>query len=80
MDIQMLARFFMWCTVINVGLLTLTFLLLTLARDFVYEMHGKWFPMPKETFNVVIYSFIGMYKIIVIVFNIVPWVALSIIS
>ena len=60
------------------GLLALSFLILAFAGDFAHRIHSKWFPMPRETFNVAIYSFIGIYKIIIIVFNIVPWAALAI--
>jgi len=77
MDIQTLTKFFMWCTILNLGLLIFSFLMLAFAGDFVYMMHGKWFPMPRERLNAVIYSFIGFYKIIVIVFNVVPWIALA---
>lgn len=82
MTIEMLTRFFMWCTILNVAFLVLSFLIVAFGfgRDFVYRMHSKWFPMPRETFNVVIYSFIGVYKIFVLVFNIVPWIALIIIG
>ncbi len=53
MDIQMLTRFFMWCTILNTGLLMFSFLYLAFAGNFVYRMHSKLFPMPRETFNVV---------------------------
>jgi len=36
--------------------------------------------LPRETFSAVFYSFIGMYKIIVFVFNVVPWAVLAIIG
>ena len=80
MDIQTLISFFMWCSILNLGLLMLSFIMLACAGDFVYRMHSKWFPMPRDRFNAVIYSFIGFYKIIVIVFNVVPWAALSIVG
>ena len=80
MTIQMLTNFFMWCTILNMGLLLLSFLILAFAGDFVYKMHSRWFPMPRETFNVVLYSFIGIYKIMVFVFNIIPWIALMIVG
>jgi hypothetical protein len=80
MEIQMLTKFFMWCTILNTGLLVLSFLTWVFAADFVYRMHGKWFPMPRETFNAVFYSFVGMYKIIVFAFNVVPWAVLAIIG
>lgn len=80
MDIEMLTQFFMWCTIINAGLLVFSFLIVAFAGDFVYKIHSKWFPMPRETFNVILYSFMGAYKLIVYVFNMVPWVALVIIG
>ena len=80
MDIQMLTRFFMWCTILNLGLLTISSLILAFAGDFVYKIHCKWFPMPRETFNVVLYSLVQIYKIIVLIFNVAPWAVLGIIG
>lgn len=79
MDIAILTKFFMWCTILNVGLLFLAFLIWIFAADFIYKLHGRWFAMPRETFNVVFYSFLGIFKILVYVFNLVPWVVLLII-
>jgi hypothetical protein len=50
------------------------------APDLVYLTQSKWFPIPRETFNVVVYSFIGLFKIVFIVFNVVPYIALLIIG
>lgn len=80
MEIEALTRFFMWCSILNVGLLVFAFLITAFAGDFIYRIHSRWYPMPRETFNVVLYSFIGAYKIFVYVFNIVPWIALEIIG
>lgn len=79
-NIETVTRFFMWCTIINVALLVFSFMIFAFAGDFVYRIHSKWFPMPRETFNVVFYCFIGAYKLFVYVFNIVPWIALAIIG
>ncbi len=80
MSIQILTKFFMWCTILNAGFMLLSFVMVTFMGDIAYRIHSKWFPMPRETFNVVIYSFIGLYKILVFVFNIIPWIALTIIG
>ena len=82
MDIAMLTKFFMWCTILNVGLLVLSFWVVAFGfgNDFVYRIHSKWFPMPRDTFKPVLYLLIGVYKIFVFVFNLVPWVALVIIK
>jgi len=80
MDIQILTTFFMWCTIINGALLVLWITMLKLVPDFVYRTQSKWFPISRETFNVVIYSFLGLFKIVFLVFNVVPYVALLIIG
>lgn len=79
MDIQTLTRFFMWCTIMNGVLLVLGTTMLRLAPDFVYRMHSKWFPIPRDAFDVVIYTFLGLFKIVFLVFNVVPYVALLIV-
>ena len=65
----------MWCTIINVSLLVISFLFCAFAGDWVYSMHSKWFPISREAFNVAIYSFLGLYKIFVLMFNLVPYIA-----
>ena len=80
MDIQTVTTFFMWCTIMNGALLLLWTTMLLLAPNWVYQMQSKWFPMPKEIFNVVIYVFLGLFKIFFLFFNLVPYLALLIIS
>ena len=66
-----------WCTLINIGLMIFSFIVIVAMRSFVYKMHSKWFPMSEATFNAIVYSYLGVYKILIIVFNLVPWLALS---
>jgi len=80
MDIATLREFFMWCTIINGGLLMVSFLICGYAGDWVYKMHTRWFKIPRQSFDTVIYGFLGVMKIFVIIFNLVPYIALLIIS
>ena len=80
MDIPTLTAFFMWCTIINGGLLALWIVFCAFAPDLVYRTQRIFFPLPRETFNVVIYSFLGLFKLIFLVFNVTPYVALLIIG
>jgi hypothetical protein len=80
MDIQTLTTFFMWCTIINGALFVYSVIICKFAPDFVYRMQSKWFPIDRETNNVVIYSFLGLFKIVFLFFNVVPYVALLIIA
>jgi hypothetical protein len=80
MDIQTLTAFFMWCTILNIALLLLSLLFCLCAGDWVYRIHSKWFSISRETFNVAIYSFLALYKIFIFVFNLIPYLALSIVG
>jgi len=80
MDIDSIRAFFMWCTILNVALLVLSSLLCVCAADWVYRIHNKWFSISRETFNVAIYSFLGLYKVLVFVFSLIPYIALVIVG
>ncbi len=80
MDIQTLTTFFMWCTILNVALLLFSSLMCVCAGDWVYQIHHKLFSVPREAFNVAIFSFIALYKLLVIVFNLIPYIALLIVG
>ena len=80
MDIQTLTTFFMWCTILNVALLLFSSLMCICAADWAYRIHSKLFSISRETFNVVIYSFIALYKLLVIVFILIPYIALLIVG
>ncbi len=80
MDIAMLERFFMLCTIFNVAVLSVMFILFVFAGDAMYQLHRHWFPMSQERFKEILYMFFGFYKIIVYVFNLVPWIALTLMT
>lgn len=69
-----------WSAVINFGLLIWWFLWFLFAHDFVYRMHSKWFKVSVERFDAIHYAGIAFYKITIIVFNVVPYLALQIIT
>ena len=78
MDLVALRTFFMWCTAIDAVLLIVTFLFCAFGGSWIYRMHSRWFAMPRETFNVVVYGFLGIMKMLFVVFNLVPYLALLI--
>jgi hypothetical protein len=80
MEIQTLTTFFMWCTIIDGALLVLWTVILILAPGVVYRTQRTFFPIPRETFNVAAYAFLGLFKIFLLVFNLVPYLALLIVG
>ncbi len=80
MNIFVLKNFFLWCTVINFVMLLIWFLMIAFAGDWVYKLHGRWYPIARETFNAIHYSGMLIYKLCVFFFNLVPYSALLIIG
>ena len=80
MTIEITRDVFAWCSVINLGILIFWLLWLRCAHDFVYRFHGKWFKISVETFDAIHYGSIGVFKLVIIVFNIVPYFALRIVG
>ena len=74
------AQFFLWCSVINTGLLLLWALLLLVAPGWVYRTQKPYFPMDEGQFRLVFYCLIGFFKMQVIIFNWVPYFALRIMA
>jgi hypothetical protein len=79
MTMQILQSFFMWCSLINILLLFAMFAIIVLAKERIYRMHSQWFDISRKDFDVVLYCFLGFYKLIVFVFCIIPWIVLTII-
>jgi hypothetical protein len=80
MDIQTLTSFFMWCTIINGGILVLWSVIFLSAPNLVYRTQSRWFSISRENFDLVFYCFLGAFKIFFMFFCLVPWIALSIIG
>jgi hypothetical protein len=80
MEIHTIRAFFMWCTIMNGFLLLLSGMICTFASDWVYRVQSRWYPVTRDTFNVVIYSFIGLFKMLFLMFNLVPYIALVILG
>lgn len=76
MDIQSLTTFFMWCAVINGSILILWTLFFLFVPDLVYRIQNRWFPIQRETYNALMYGFLGLFKLLFLVFNLVPYLAL----
>jgi len=80
MSVEILSKFLLWCAVVNYAILIIWFVVFVFAREWVYEIHSKWYPISSEQFNAINYAGAAIYKILVLVFNLVPYIALQIIA
>ncbi len=78
MDIHTIQTFFMWCTIIDAILLVLMGMIFTFAGNWVYRIQSKWYPISRDAYNVIVYSFVGLFKLFFLMFNFVPYVALRV--
>ena len=80
MGIELTRNFLLWCTIINYGILLLWFLFFALAHDWIYGFHSRWFRLSREQFDAIHYAGMAVFKIGIILFNLVPFVVLWIVS
>lgn len=80
MNIEILRNFFMWCTIINFGILMVWWLSFLLIHDWMQRLHGRWFHFPKEHFDAIHYAGMAFFKLAIFIFNLVPFIALCIID
>ena len=80
MTIEVIRGALAWCTVINWGLLLWWFLFFILAHDWIYRFHRKWFDVSVDKFDAIHYAGMGIFKIGIILFNLVPYLALRIVG
>ena len=77
MTIEVTRNFLLWCAVINYAVLVMWFLLFVFAHDWMLNIHVRWFRLSRDQFDVLNYAGMSIFKIGIILFNLVPFVVLS---
>ncbi len=67
-----------WSLAFNYVILMVWFIALTVAHDWVYRLHTRWFALSRETFDAVHYGGMAVYKIGILLLNLAPLVAIAI--
>lgn len=80
MNLDQLTELFKWMTLINIGLFVFSAVLSMALKKIVSKMHGKLFGIEENKVSVVVYGYFGIYKIAIIIFNIVPYISLLLIN
>ena len=80
MAIQLIQEVLGWCLLINVALLLIWFLFIVFAHDRMFRIHARWFKLSSEKFDAIHYVGIGLFEMTIVIFNVVPYLALQIAS
>ena len=76
MTLEQLTDLFKWMTIINVALLILGGVLIMTLKRTLYRAHSRLFGLSEDQVAAVSYNYLGIFKLLVIVFNLVPYVSL----
>ena len=80
MTINEIKNLLLWCTAINYAVLFIWFGVFVFAHGWMHRMHGRWFKLSVETFDTIHYAGLAVYKIGILLFNLVPLIALYLAS
>ena len=80
MSIAMAQDVLLWCAVINYGVLVVWFLCFLLAHDWMYGLHSRWFHLSVNQFDALHYAGMSLFKIGILLLNLVPYIALRIVG
>jgi hypothetical protein len=80
MNIELLQDFFFWCMLVNTVIYAFTAIAVLLLRDVVCKFHKKMFNLDEKTVLASVQHYLATYKLLITVFNFVPWIAILIIK
>ena len=79
-NLELLTTFFGWCSVINISLLVLSTVSLIFMREPILRIHSKLFKLKQDSLLLIYFQYLGNYKIAILIFNVVPYIALKVIK
>ena len=79
MSIKFVCDFLLWCVIVNYAVLLLWFFVFRLAHDGLFRLHRSWFGLSGAQFDAIHYSGMALYKICILIFNLVPYVAVRLV-
>jgi len=80
MTLDQITELFKWMTIINAGILILTTFLVMGLKNVMAKINSKLFSIKEEQIPVIAYGYLGIYKIMFIMFNLVPYISLTLIK
>ena len=76
MNSDFLFRFLLCSLAINYAILLTWFVAFLAARNWLRALHGRWFRLSDPAFDAIHYGGMAVYKIGILLFNLVPLLAL----
>jgi hypothetical protein len=77
MHINEITTFFGWCTVINFSVYMFSALAIIVFKRFTTKLHSKIMDIDAKTLPSLYFNYLGNYKLAIVIFNIAPYIALT---
>jgi hypothetical protein len=72
MDHPRLLSFLLWCALANYGVLTVSFIATVWLRGPMRRLHQRWFALSDPQIDGFLYAFLGLYKLAIWFFLLIP--------
>ena len=79
-SIETIREFLGWCSVINIGMLFLSTIMLISMRGWIIKIHANMTGVSEAELPVIYLQFLGNYKMLIIILNLVPYIALRVMT
>ena len=79
MTIDQIADVLLWSAIVNYAVLMIWWLFFLFARDWVYQLHGRWFQLTQLQFDQTHYTAMALYKLGIFLLFLGPWIAIQIV-
>ncbi len=80
MTLQFASDLLLWCAMLNYAVLLAWFIAFRFAHGWMRELHSRWFHISDVRFDGIHYACMAVYKLGILLFNVVPYVALRILG
>lgn len=80
MTIDQLAAVFGWMTVINIVIYAWAAVFIIFARDWISQLQARIMGVPAEDWPRYYVDYLSRYKLLILIFNLAPYIALRIVG
>ncbi|MFA3919036.1 DUF6868 family protein [Ruegeria hyattellae] len=72
-----LTAVFGWMTILNFAVLIFSTVMIVSLKDWIAGIHGRMFDMQPAEMRMVYFRYLANYKILTLIFCLMPWLALK---
>lgn len=80
MSLSLLQSLLGWCLVFNGVFYLIWVATVSWGREWVVRRHAEWFGVEPDRVRVTLYRLLAVYKMAILFFNFVPWLAVSVVA